>query len=769
MKHLSFACAFLVLVTCMLPAQTNPVPFINQPLVPETVSPGSGGFTLTVHGAGFAPTAVLKWNGSVRPTSVLSATQLQATIGASDVHIAVTARVTVANLDAHNETSNVAYFTVRTPAPAVAMIPSSTLATGFSAVGDFNNDNKLDVFVLNQKGVGIVADVYLGEGKLKFQPPIETYFAAARQLIGPVVVGDFNGDHNLDVAFMFGHGAAWELAILFGDGKGKFTIGPNNEIVTRAHHDHPTMLFPAGDLNGDGILDLIVTLSLDSGEEGSAIALLGKGDGTFPSSVNIGQSQEYGTPETVVVGDFNEDGNLDVASLYFSSIFVGINQGNGQFGNFATYNITGANSIATADVNGDGHLDLITSNGEVLLGNGDGTFTKGEGAVFQGNNALITGDFNGDNKLDLLFPGSQMTLALGNGDGTFQSPMVIGYGFDDYQGMAVASFKPDGHLGLVGSGTVFWQVAAGFYPPLLDFGDQNVGTQSAPQTATLVNAGSTPLPVTQIGIGGTNATDFSQTNNCPASVPVGGSCQVQVVFAPQTAGNKSASLNVTYTGPGSPQSVLLGGTGVAVSTVSLTPSNLTFPLRIVDTTSPPQTATLANTGSLSVNISSITAQAPFSQTNNCPSVLPVGQSCQIQVTFRPTQNGAAMGTLSVTDDAMNSPQTVTLSGQGTTITYSPIGVNFGQQKVGTSSNPVPVTLSNKGTVTLNISKIVIGGTDPGDFSQTNNCGSSVPAGGQCTIQVTFTPTQKGSRSAKVQVYDNVEPNPQEVVLGGTGT
>jgi hypothetical protein len=371
--------------------------------------------------------------------------------------------------------------------------------------------------------------------------------------------------------------------------------------------------------------------------------------------------------------------------------------------------------------------------------------------------------------LDLIFTDGTLSLMLGNGDGTFQPPTVIGYGFNDTQGVAVGAFKPDGHLGLVGSGSMFWQVAAGLYPPQLNFGDQNVGTQSQPQTASLVNAGSTPLPVTLIAITGTNAADFSQTNNCPANIPVGGSCQIQVVFAPKTEGNKSASLGVTYTGPGSPQSVSLSGTGIAVSTVSLTPSNLTFATRLINTTSAPQTATLTNTGSVDVNISSITASLPFSQTNNCPSVLPVSQSCQIQVTFRPTQNGVAPGTLSVTDDSVNSPQTVALSGTGTTITFSPIGFNFGDQKVGTSSNPVPITLSNKGTVTLNISKIVIGGTNPGDFSQTNNCGSSVPAGGKCTIKVTFTPTQKGARSAKVQVYDDVEPSPQEVALGGTGT
>lgn len=80
MKYLGLTFVFLVLVSSMLRAQTNPVPFINQPLVPETVAPGSGGFTLTVHGAGFAPTAVVRWNGSARQTVVLSNVLLQANI-----------------------------------------------------------------------------------------------------------------------------------------------------------------------------------------------------------------------------------------------------------------------------------------------------------------------------------------------------------------------------------------------------------------------------------------------------------------------------------------------------------------------------------------------------------------------------------------------------------------------------------------------------------------------------------------------------------------
>jgi Protein of unknown function (DUF1573)/Abnormal spindle-like microcephaly-assoc'd, ASPM-SPD-2-Hydin len=319
---------------------------------------------------------------------------------------------------------------------------------------------------------------------------------------------------------------------------------------------------------------------------------------------------------------------------------------------------------------------------------------------------------------------------------------------------------------------VFWQTPAGLHPSSIDFGQQNVGTQSPPQTATLVNADALPLPVTGIKIIGTNSSQFSQTNNCPANIPVGGSCQIQVTFAPTSKGNKSAALSVSYTGPGSPQSVGLTGIGegTKITSVSLTPSNLTFATRIVNTTSDPQVATLTNTGNQDVTISDISTALPFSQTNNCPSTLPAGQSCQIQVTFQPTAIGVFDGTLSVTDSAPDSPQTVALTGTGTQIKFSPIGINFGNQKVGTSSNPIPVTLSNEGTVTLNISQITIGGTNAGDFSQTNNCGSSVPAGGQCTIQVTFTPTQKGQRLANIQLYDDVLPNPQQgTALGGNGT
>src|SRR5262249_34670601 len=148
------------------------------------------------------------------------------------------------------------YFMVRKATPSVALIQSPTFsATGFIADGDFNNDGKLDIVVCNSAGGGapLIIDTYLGEGKLKFQAPVETRIKGQFNSLSPIVAGDFNGDHNLDFAGTFkGHGS-WQFAILFGDGKGKFSLGPSTGI---ANNGGTIGIFFAGDLDGDGNLDL---------------------------------------------------------------------------------------------------------------------------------------------------------------------------------------------------------------------------------------------------------------------------------------------------------------------------------------------------------------------------------------------------------------------------------------------------------------------------------------------------------------------------------
>ena len=103
------------------------------------------------------------------------------------------------------------------------------------------------------------------------------------------------------------------------------------------------------------------------------------------------------------------------------------------------------------------------------------------------------------------------------------------------------------------------------------------------------------------------------------------------------------------------------------------------------------------------------------------------------------------------------------------VTLLPSSLNFSGQKVGTTSPPQVATLTNYGTVTLSIHGIHIIGTPAGNFHQTNTCGTGVPAGGSCSISVTFAPTHIWRKRATLEVFDNGGASPQEVALSGAGT
>jgi hypothetical protein len=160
----------------------------------------------------------------------------------------------------------------------------------------------------------------------------------------------------------------------------------------------------------------------------------------------------------------------------------------------------------------------------------------------------------------------------------------------------------------------------------------------------------------------------------------------------------------------------------------------------------------------------------FSESNTCGSSVAAEGNCPISVTFTPSASGSRTASVSITDNASGSPQTVSLSGTGAgpVVSLSPTSLTFGSQAVGTLGAAQTITLSNTGNAALSITSITVTGTNAKDFSETNTCGSSVAAEGNCPISVTFTPSASGSRTASVSITDNASGSPQTVSLSGTG-
>ncbi len=416
--------------------------------------------------------------------------------------------------------------------------------TGNFAVGDVNNDGNPDVI-----GAGPEAAVLLGNGDGTLQQP--TYVQAGAT-VNSLVLADFNHDGNLDLAILTN---IQSVAILLGNGQGGFTktssatmgygptqlavgdfngdgrpdlaaaenstpyasvllTGPGGKIeaapsydsgipaepvaaivVDLNHDDKPDVVtvqnsssvsillgtgsgaaplqtavniaLPAasavavasGDFNRDGNADLAVADQLN----GVVYILLGHGDGTFTSGVTLNAGSQ---PGSIAIGDFNGDGKTDLAvgDEYSSSVLVFIGNGDGTFQPSATYLVpNAATDVAAGDFNGDGRSDLIVAEGNqsttpgggvILIANADGTFQP---AVTITNESLfyqaVVGDVNGDGKLDVIFRGlgGSGYELLGNGDGTFGAVKFITANPESLD-FSLVDLNGDGKLDLVSAG-----------------------------------------------------------------------------------------------------------------------------------------------------------------------------------------------------------------------------------------------------------------------------------------------------------------------------
>jgi hypothetical protein len=522
----------------------------------------------------------------------------------------------------------------------------------------------------------------------------------------------------------------------------------------------------SGDFNRDGRPDVAIL-------DGGLFVLLGNGNGTFQSPVNYSTSLSY----ALAVGDFNQDGILDivVANLVPSTVSVYLGNGDGTFQTPKT-SVTNAGSyfVAVGDFNGDHKADLVVIDPpyvSVLLGNGDGTFqAPNDYSTFVGAHELAVGDFNNDHRLDVAVVGynggtSDMGIFLGNGDGTLQTPIINPLNYTPGSVVA-ADFNRDGKLDL----------AIGKY-----LGDR-VGVLLGNGNATFA-FGSTylmtaePNQIIAIDLNGDGKVDLAIPNGQPAGATVlwgmgDGTFQPPQLFQSMAAGPMTAG---DFNLDGKPDLVLANGTLGAITllntgVVSFSPTApLIFPLQVVNTTSAPGTVTLTNNGATVLAISAMKVSGDFEATSGCGTTVLVGATCSIEVVFKPKSAGARSGTITLYDSASSKPQVVTLSGTATALVLSPKDLNFGSQSVGTKSLPLQIAVTDASSSSVTIKSIQIGGNDNSDFSQTNDCGSQVVAGAGCTITLIFSPQKTGSRSANVDVVIMDGASPTPVALVGTGT
>jgi len=309
----------------------------------------------------------------------------------------------------------------------------------------------------------------------------------------------------------------------------------------------------------------------------------------------------------------------------------------------------------------------------------------------------------------------------------------------------------------------------------LSFGTEQVGIVSPSQSVTLTNTGGSTLGITSIAVNGSDTSSFVFGNTCGTSVAAGASCTIHGHFDPTTTGALTAAITINDTATGSPKTIALSGTGANTTTISLSATSLSFGVALVGATTASQGVTLTNTGTGPFIISSFAVTganaSSFVFAHNCGTSLAAGNSCTIHGHFTPATTGALTASVTLADNATNSPQTLTLGGMGvtpTTASLSAASLPFGNQTVGSSSASKSVTLTNTGTSTLGIGSIALTGANASSFVFGNTCGSSVAAGGSCTIHGHFAPATTGALTATITITDTASGSPQTIALSGTG-
>ena len=631
-----------------------------------------------------------------------------------------------------------AFIFVTTPFSLHAQTPNLSFASAVTysskgnfaksaAVADVNGDGKLDLVVANQCTTGTegsgctnytgLLGVLLGNGDGTFQAAV-TYSSGSYDATS-VAVADVNGDGKPDLVVTnvcsnsnCNPAGTPTVDVLLGNGNGTFQTA-----VTYSLTGYTPLSVVVADVNGDGKPDLVVAIYCASISNcnpvgpGAVSVLLGNGDGTFQAAVPYGSGGNGA--QSVAVADVNGDGKPDVLAANFSgTVGVLLGNGNGTFQTAVTYNSAGsASSVAVADVNGDGKPDLaVVANGlvAVLLGNGDGTF-QGPATYPSGGyqaQSVAVADVNGDGKPDLVVANDSVSstngnvavgVLLGNGDGIFQAPVTfVSAGFSG-DSVTAADVNGDGKPDVL----------------LLNYSCSSTCTNSTASVFINTSVG----PTTTTVVSSLNPSGFGQAVTLTATVRTQG-------FKGMPTGTVSFMDGTTTLGMGT-----LNGSGVATySTSALAVGSHSI------------TAVYGgdanNAGSTSSVLTETVNAAPATTTTTLlSSANPAASGASVTFTATVMEvapgTGVPTGTVMFKDGA-TTMGTGTLNGSGMA-TYSTTSLSVG-------SHSITAIYGGDANNAGSSSSVLAQTVNASDFALSSNpTTSTVSAGGSATFTVTLTP------------------------------